>query len=266
MTTWLGTRLGTMLGTELADFPDPGPVVLPTIAQLNPRHRYRASLAATSGGNTTSLVTEGSAGGSFNVIAGTLLAPANDALFNGRPVITFTGSQALAASHAASEFVFASSGAPFTAVLVGSAAPASFNIIANLTNNQQMSGFALTFNGSAGQTAIRLGAAGGAPTPLSSAVSGYTASTAGCLFAAWGTSNSPQWVHRHNGTQVASGAFNRAPLSDTPTSVPIIGRHVAATSWWDGKIAELILFDRALSPTEFAGLDAEIFAAYGVHA
>lgn len=261
MATTLGTKLGTMLGTELADMADPGtPVVPSTIAGLLPRHRYRASQAATSGGNVVNLPNEGTAGGTLDVVTGTLAAPTADPAFANALSVAFTGSQEMRGSFAPSGYKFLNDGSPFTVYMVGLAAQAQALIATTFAAVPPALGFRTGIAQS--NTSITLTDGINAPTPATIVVTGATAGVGTCTRSdlAGGAV-----THSRNGALVAGPTALSAPLANSdPSYAFTIGRIPNGGTFSNGsRLAEFIAFDRALTAPEMAVVDAELLATYG---
>jgi hypothetical protein len=262
MATTLGTKLGTMLGTELADFLEPAPTP-PTIASLLPLVRYRASQAATSGGNVVNIPNEGTAGGTLDVFAGTLAAPTADAALLSAPSVSFTGAQDLRASLGASSFTFLHDGTPCTAYLIGVATLAQALVATTYATPTTSVGFrcniALTNTTFAQSNGVNT------PPPLQLTATGATTGAGYCVRALVSGGQGSQY---RNGALVLGPSAPTASLSSAAPGYTLsIGRIPNGGAFTNGsRFAELIAFDRALTAPELAIVDAEMFATYGVHA
>lgn len=260
MVTRLGTILGTALGTELGDgFAGPAP---PTIASLSPLHRYRASQAATSGGNVVSVPNEGSGGGQLNVNAGTLVAPAADAQLNNALSVAFTGTQQLLSSLPASAWKLLHDGTTITAYLVG-VSTGSLGVFAGTYATAATVGGRITFSASSSSYQC---AAGGSVTTLTASGAGQVNTNVGHISRALvGSALTPDCTLFRNGAQVQTANYTTGPSAADPGSTLSVGRY-PASSFTNGRWAEFLLFDRALNASELAAVDAEFFTTYGVHA
>ncbi len=272
MTTELGTELGTTLGTTLGAMEDIGPTppVPTTIASLNPRHRYRASQAALSGGNVVSVPNEGFAGGQLNVNAGTLAAPTADAALNNAVSIAFTGSQSVVSSLPASEFIFGHNGSNCTMLLVASISAVNSGLRA-VTLNAATSGtpgFSLFFT--TGTTSandfVGCAVADGLASPNLLQSHNAPGSMGGHIARVQLTAaGSTTW---RDGALIGSLSPARAFSTAAPIVGVVIGRTQATTGVFvsNTRFAELLMFDRLLSAPEIAAIDAEYLATYGKNA
>lgn len=239
--------------------PEPAPVPS-TIAGLLPQHRHRASQAATSGGNVVSIPNEGSAGGALSVVSGTLAAPVADALLSNAPSVSFTGSQEMRSSLPANAFKRYHDGSVFTAYFIG-VTPASSSLSVT-TYATVLTGPGLRLTHGVGNTTFAIANGVNSPSPvgLSSACSPNTPYCTRHTFAGG------QATQFRGGVAVAGpSAPTNALSSADPAYALTLGRW-PTLAFGQGRFAEVIIFDRALSAPELAVVDAEIFATYGQHA
>jgi hypothetical protein len=259
MVTRLGTRLGTTLGTDLGSFTDTPPVVYPTINALLPLHRYRVSQAATSGGNVTNVPNEGSAGGQLNMAAGTLTPTAVTAL-KSQPGVVFSGTQELQSSLAAAAWTFMSNGSDFTAYSVSLTMSAMLRTYAAATSG--FPGAAMVVSSS--QVNISVSDGDGVPFPVNLTASG--ANTGLGIIGRYGVTAGQGFVYR-NGALGAGPTTAPTPfVTTTPQFTASVGRVPGGGAFVTGTLCELIAFNRVLTASEIAAVDAELFATYGVHA
>lgn len=235
------------------------------------RHWYRADTVSLSGGSLASLSNRGKGGGQLAVGAGTLAAPAADGSMKGAPSIVFSGTQHLVSSLPASEFRFLHDGTGKECFVVFRTGVAAYQSLLSTVTSGVAVGAQLYVNSNTTNCnlahVINNGtAAVFSPNPTL-AIGAIALNTAYCVENAYSEQSAPEAWLSANGATVASGASLAAPaVGVDPVRVLYVARSGYGDGYFTGAIADILLFDRVLSPYERQLVREYIQDRYGIEA
>lgn len=225
---------------------------------LNPAYQFRADTVTLSAGNIATILNRKGAD-SLVMAAGTLAAPAADALFAGAPSIAFTGTQWLASDQAPSSWRFLHDGTGFEEISV-----------CTFTSGAATGVYLTTRTNATGYTAYRatdqhkyFNVQNGAATVIGSATSAnWGLNTATYAGSSYGTSSPIQATSFLNASAVDTKAELTAPNAGDPQVTLRLGSD--GTNFTNMKWCETLIFTRVLTEYDRQIVREYIQARYGI--
>lgn len=230
---------------------------------LAPAHQYRADTVTLSGGNVATVPNRRGAG-AMVVAAGTMAAPAADALFAGAHSLVFSGTQYLDSNLPAADFARLSSGAGSETFHVFS--PTSGTGMVSTTRNDNATtevGHSLYFGGgNINRYRLTNGSAQNVATDAGTLV--YDAATYQNV--SLSTSEPSHYVSFVRETAAASGFVSGTLSAAAPLRTLRIGAHGNLAAIAQMRWCETLIFTRVLSEYERQIVREYIAARYGIAA
>lgn len=241
-----------------------------TIQQFNPRHWYRADTNTLSGGNLSTLVNRGSAVGSSMAVSGTIAAPAADPNLNNAPSISPNGKYLFSTAAASTEFKYLHDGTGcdvFTVIT-----PSAVGLTGTFQNiwgtTDQASGTETGTYCRLRYTSALIDYVVGNGSAAVISTNGWAhGQTAYVLRNSYKESTAVPAAYMFSG--VGKGVVNTSsgvPSTSDPLRLFRIGATGSAAYSFLGQIAEVLMFDRRLSPYEAQQVYEYVQERYGIAA